>query len=150
MAEAWVIDHVRTPRGKGKKETGRCITSIRRTVRADAERLDSARRLDPRDVEDVVGRTVSEIEDQAMYRADVGVAAGWPTERPAFRESLLRIGMQAVNFAAMGVMSGQQESGRRRRVESMSRVAAVRQVRPTATIVICANSCAVPQGVSAD
>jgi len=80
--------------------------------------------LDPRDVEDVVVGTVSEIEDQGGCIARMSVlAAGWPTE--ATGVSLNRFcgsGLQAVNFAAMGVMSGQQDLVVGGGVESMSRV----------------------------
>ncbi len=80
--------------------------------------------LEPRDVEDVVVGTVSEIEDQGGCIARMSVlAAGWPVE--ATGVSLNRFcgsGLQAVNFAAMGVMSGQQDLVVGGGVESMSRV----------------------------
>src|SRR6185369_2784173 len=77
-----------------------------------------------RDVEDVVVGTVSETGEQGGCIARMAVlAAGWPNE--ATGVSLNRYcgsGLQAVNFAAMGVMSGQQDLVVGGGVESMSRV----------------------------
>src|SRR5258708_18368677 len=125
MSEAWVIDHVRTPRGKGKKETGALYNIHPQELFAQTLKALIARDgLDPRDVEDVVVGTVSEIEDQGGCIARMAVlAAGWPTE--ATGVSLNRFcgsGLQAVNFAAMGVMSGQQDLVVGGGGESMSRV----------------------------
>ena len=80
--------------------------------------------MEKRDVEDVVVGTVSEIGEQGGCIARMAVlAAGWPNE--ATGVSLNRFcgsGLQAVNFAAMGVMSGQQDLVVGGGVESMSRV----------------------------
>jgi acetyl-CoA C-acetyltransferase len=155
MSEAWVIDCVRTPRGRGKKESGALYNIhpqelFAQTLNALVERDG----IVPRDVEDVVVGTVSEIEDQGGCIARMAVlAAGWPVE--ATGVSLNRFcgsGLQAVNFAAMGVMSGQQDLVVGGGVESMSRVPLgsdkagldghnrhLRELHPL-----------VPQGVSAD
>ncbi len=155
MSEAWIIDCVRTPRGRGKKETGALYNIhpqelFAQTLNALVERDG----LKPSDVEDVVVGTVSEIEDQGGCIARMSVlAAGWPVE--ATGVSLNRFcgsGLQAVNFAAMGVMSGQQDVVVGGGVESMSRVPLgsdksgldghnrhLRELHPL-----------VPQGVSAD
>jgi len=126
MAEAWVIDHVRTPRGKGKKETGALYNihpqelfaqTLNALIRRDG--------LDPRDVEDVVVGTVSEIEDQGGCIARMSVlAAGWPTE--ATGVSLNRFcgsGLQGGEFRRDGrdVRPAGSESSAAA-VESMSRV----------------------------
>jgi acetyl-CoA C-acetyltransferase len=124
MGEAWIIDAVRTPRGKGKAETG-ALSGIHpqelmaRALNALRERT----RLDPRDVEDVVLGTVSQAGEQGGCIARMSVlAAGWPNE--ATGVSLNRFcgsGQQAVNFAAMGVASGMQDLVVAGGVESMSR-----------------------------
>lgn len=155
MPEAWIIDCVRTPRGRGKKDTG-ALREIHpqelfaRTLNALVERNG----FDPRDVEDVVVGTVTQIGDQGGCLARMSVlVAGWPVE--ATGVSLNRFcgsGQQAVNFAAMGVLSGQQELVVGGGVESMSRVPMgadqsgidghnrhLREIHPL-----------VPQGVSAD
>ncbi len=155
MPEAWIIDCVRTPRGRGKKETGALREIHPQELFAQTLNALVARRgLDPREVEDVVVGTVTEIGDQGGCIARMSVlAAGWPVE--ATGVSLNRFcgsGQQAVNFAAMGVLSGQQDLVIGGGVESMSRVPMgadqsgldghnrhLRELHPL-----------VPQGVSAD
>lgn len=126
MAEAWILDAVRTPRGKGRKETGglagihpqellgQCLNALR-----------DRQGFDPADVEDVVGGCVSDVNDQAGCIARNAVlAAGWDPQT-ASGVTLNRFcgsGQQAVNFAAMGVMAGMQELVIGGGVESMSRV----------------------------
>ena len=155
MAETWIIDCVRTPRGRGKKETG-ALRDIH-PQELFAQSLNALVRrngFDPKEVEDVVVGTVSEVGEQGGCIARMSVlAAGWPVE--ATGVSLNRFcgsGQQAVNFAAMGVMSGQQDLVIGGGVESMSRVPMgadqsgldghnrhLRELHPL-----------VPQGVSAD
>lgn len=155
MSEAWIIDCVRTPRGRGKKDSGALYNIHPQELFAQTlNALIDRNGLDPRDVEDVIVGTVSEIEDQGGCIARMSVlAAGWPAE--ATGVSLNRFcgsGLQAVNFAAMGVLSGQQELVIGGGVESMSRVPLgsdksgldghnrhLRELHPL-----------VPQGVSAD
>ncbi len=155
MSEAWIIDCVRTPRGRGKKDAG-ALSGIHpqelfaQALNALVERTGAEKR----DVEDVVVGTVSETGEQGGCIARMAVlAAGWPNE--ATGVSLNRFcgsGLQAVNFAAMGVMSGQQDLVVGGGVESMSRVPMgadgsgldghnrhLRELHPL-----------VPQGVSAD
>ena len=155
MPETWIIDCVRTPRGRGKKETGALREIHPQELFAQTLNALVARNgFDPRDVEDVVVGTVTEIGEQGGCIARMSVlAAGWPVE--ATGVSLNRFcgsGQQAVNFAALGVMSGQQDLVVGGGVESMSRVPMgadqsgldghnrhLRELHPL-----------VPQGVSAD
>src|SRR6516165_4952599 len=155
MPETWIIDCVRTPRGRGKKESGALREIHPQELFAQTLNALVARNaLEPRDVEDVVVGTVTEIGEQGGCIARMSVlAAGWPVE--ATGVSLNRFcgsGQQAVNFAAMGVMSGQQDLVIGGGVESMSRVPMgadqsgldghnrhLRELHPL-----------VPQGVSAD
>jgi acetyl-CoA C-acetyltransferase len=126
MGEAWIIDAVRTPRGKGKKDTGALSGIHPQELLAQCLNALQARSgFDPRDVEDVVAGCVSDVNDQAGCIARNAVlAAGWdPTT--ASGVTLNRFcgsGQQAVNFAAMGVMAGQQDLVIGGGVESMSRV----------------------------
>ncbi|MBI2963749.1 MAG: acetyl-CoA C-acetyltransferase [Deltaproteobacteria bacterium] len=155
MPETWIIDCVRTPRGRGKKETGALREIHPQELFAQTLNALVARNgFDPREVEDVVVGTVTEVAEQGGCVARMSVlAAGWPVEATAV--SLNRFcgsGQQAVNFAAMGVMSGQQDLVIGGGVESMSRVPMgadqsgldghnrhLREIHPL-----------VPQGVSAD
>ena len=124
MGEAWIIDAVRTPRGKGKKDTG-ALSGIHpqellaQCLNALADRTG----IERRDVEDVVAGCVTAAGEQGACIARMAVlAAGWPHE--ATGVTLNRFcgsGQQAVNFAAMGVMSGQQDLVVGGGVESMSR-----------------------------
>ncbi len=125
MGEAWIIDALRTPRGRGKAETG-ALSGIHpqelfaTALNAAVERT----QLDPRDVEDVVVGCVTQTGEQGGCVARMAVlAAGWPNE--ATGVTLNRFcgsGQQAVNFAAMGVMAGQQDLVVAGGVESMSRL----------------------------
>lgn len=124
MGEAWIIDAVRTPRGKGKKDVGALANThpqelLATTLRALAERNG----FDPHDVDDVVAGCVSQAGDQgACIARNAVLLAQWPQEVTGV--SLNRFcgsGLQGINFALMGVMSEQQDLVVGGGVESMSR-----------------------------
>ena len=126
MGEAWIIDAVRTPRGKGKKDTGALSGVHPQALLAQClQALQSRNGFDPNHVEDLVAGCVSDVNDQAACIARNAVlAAGWDP-KSASGVTLNRFcgsGQQAVNFAAMGVMAGMQELVIGGGVESMSRV----------------------------
>jgi len=124
MAEAWIIDAVRTPRGKGKKDTGALSGIHPQELFAQVLNATQARTgIDRRDVEDVVVGCVSEAGEQGGCIARMAVlAAGWPHEATGVvLNRFCGSGQQAVNFAALGVMGGQQELVIGGGVESMSR-----------------------------
>jgi acetyl-CoA C-acetyltransferase len=123
--KAYVIDAARTPRGRGKAGKG-ALSNIHpqelfaQTLRALQQRT----RLDPARVDDVVVGCVSQVGEQgANISRNAVLAANWPNEVSTV--SLNRFcgsGLQAINFAAMGVASGAQELVVAGGVESMSRV----------------------------
>ncbi|HEV3048786.1 MAG TPA: acetyl-CoA C-acetyltransferase [Longimicrobium sp.] len=125
MADAYIIDAVRTPRGRGKKGKG-SLTEIHpqellaQTLQELARRTD----IDTNHVDDVVVGAVSQVGEQgANIARNAVLAADWPLHVAGV--SLNRFcgsGLQAVNFAAMGVMSGAQDLVVGGGVESMSRV----------------------------
>ncbi len=125
MADAYIIDAVRTPRGRGKKGKG-SLTEIhpQELLAQTLQELARRTQLDPADVDDVVVGIVSQVGEQGSNLARNAVlAADWPLHVGGV--SLNRYcgsGLQAVNFAAMGVMSGAQEVVVGGGVESMSRV----------------------------
>ena len=126
MSEAWILDAVRTPRGKGKPETGGLNSVHPQELLAQClNALRDRTGIDPADVEDVVAGIVSAVSDQGGCLARMAaLTAGWPADA-ASGVTLNRYcgsGQQAVNFAAMGVMSGQQDLVIGGGVESMSRV----------------------------
>ncbi len=125
MHEAWIIDAVRTPRGRGKKDKG-ALSSVHpqelmaQSLNALAERTG----IETADVEDVVLGCVSQAGEQgANIARNSLLSAGWPLEVTGVTlNRFCGSGCQAVNFAAMGVMSGQQQLAIGGGVESMSRV----------------------------
>jgi len=123
MGVAYIIDAVRTPRGKGKKD-GKLASVHPQELLAQA--LNGLKRtgVDLRDVEDVVAGCVQQTGEQgACIGRMATLAAGWPNEVTGV--SLNRFcgsGLQAVNFAAMGVASGMQDLVVGGGVESMSRI----------------------------
>ena len=124
MPEAWIIDAVRTPRGRGKKDVGALSHVHPQELLAQTLQALAARTaFDPKDVEDVVAGCVSQAGEQGGCITRMAVlAAGWPIEVSGV--SLNRFcgsGQQAVNFAMMGVMAGQQDLVVGGGVESMSR-----------------------------
>jgi acetyl-CoA C-acetyltransferase len=126
MGDAWILDAVRTPRGKGKKDTGALSGVHPQALLAQClNALQQRIGFDPAHVEDLVAGCVSDVNDQAACIARNAVlAAGWDP-KTASGVTLNRFcgsGQQAVNFAAMGVMAGQQELVIGGGVESMSRV----------------------------
>jgi acetyl-CoA C-acetyltransferase len=126
MGDAWIIDAVRTPRGRGKPGVG-ALSGIhpQGLLSQCLEALRARNGFDPRDVEDLVAGCVSAFGDQGGCIARMAVLhAGWPGDS-ATGVTLNRYcgsGQQAVNFAAFGVMSGQQDLVIGGGVESMSRV----------------------------
>ena len=124
MGEAWIIDAVRTPRGRGKKDTGSLADTHPQTLLATTLRALAKRNpFDPQDVDDVVAGCVTQAGDQGACIARSAVLmAEWPQEVTGV--SLNRFcgsGLQGVNFGLMGVMSGQQQLVVGGGVESMSR-----------------------------
>ncbi|MFM8562459.1 MAG: acetyl-CoA C-acetyltransferase [Acidimicrobiia bacterium] len=154
MAEAWIIDGVRSPRGKGK-DTGSLHHIHPQELLAQVLKgLQSRVGFDPTDVDDVI---IGNGNDAGDHGACIGrmavLAAGWPVEAPGVTiNRFCGSGQQAVSWAAMAVQAGHQDVVVAGGVESMSRWpapsgppdftvgnAALREMYPL-----------VPQGVSAD
>jgi acetyl-CoA C-acetyltransferase len=124
MADAYIVDAVRTPRGRGKKGKG-SLTEIHPQELLAQTLAELARRtgIDPGDVDDVVVGCVSQAGEQGANVARQAVlAADWPIHVGGVAlNRFCGSGLQAVNFAAMGVMTGMQEVVVGGGVESMSR-----------------------------
>ncbi len=125
MREAWILDTVRTPRGRGRKDKG-ALAEIHPQELLAQTLNELARRtgIDKGDVEDVVVGCVTQAEEQgANIARNSLLAAEWPEEVTGVTlNRFCGSGSQALNFAAAGVMSGQQEVAIGGGVESMSRV----------------------------
>jgi len=125
MGASYIIDAVRTPRGRGKVGKGALTGVHPQELLAQAlNTLQQRRGLDAREVADVIVGCVSQVNEQGSNLARNAVlAAQWPEEVSA--TTLNRFcgsGLQAVNFAAMGVASGAMDLAVGGGVESMSRV----------------------------
>jgi acetyl-CoA C-acetyltransferase len=154
VREAWIIDGVRTPRGKGRATgglhhlhpqdlLGQCLTAL-----VDRNGFDASH------VDDVIMGNGNSVGD---HNADIARLAvldcGWPTAAPGLTiNRFCGSGQQAVSLAAMGIRAGFQELVVAGGVESMSRWPAdqtpllidgdnphLRELYPM-----------VPQGISAD
>ena len=124
MGEAWIIDAVRTPRGRGKQNGALAGIHPQELMAQTLNALKDRTHLDPADVEDVIVGCVTAHGEQAMCVARMSVlAAEWPNESTGVAiNRFCGSGQQAVNFAAMGIKSGEQELVVAGGVESMSRV----------------------------
>ena len=124
MRDVYIVDAVRTPRGRGKAGKGALSGLHPQELLARAlVRLAQRSGLRVEDVEDVVIGCVTQANEQgANIARSAALTAGWPdTATGVTLNRFCGSGAQAVNFAAMGVMSGQQECVVAGGVESMSR-----------------------------
>jgi acetyl-CoA C-acetyltransferase len=122
---AFILDAVRTPRGRGKAGKGGLSAYHPQELLAQSlGELAKRTGIDKKEVEDVVVGCVSEVNEQGANLARNAVlAAGWPEEVTGVTlNRFCGSGVQAVNFAAMGVLSGAQQLVVGGGVESMSRV----------------------------
>jgi acetyl-CoA C-acetyltransferase len=153
MAEAFIYDHVRTPRGRGKPDGSLHEVS---TVGLAAAALKSVRDrndLDTHLVDDVVMGCVDPIgEAGSCVPRIAALAAGYGDHVPGIQiNRFCASGLDAVNFAAAQVMSGQHDMTIGGGVESMSRVGigssgGAWAMDPAAAIP----TYFMPQGISAD
>jgi len=126
MAEAFVYDHVRTPRGKGKKDGS--LHSVK-PVDLVVGLIDAVRdrnpNLDPARVDDLVLGVVSPIGDQGGDIAKTAaIASGLPETTAGVQlNRFCASGLEAVNQAAGRIRSGWEDMIFAGGVESMSRVA---------------------------
>ena len=125
MAEAYIYDAVRTPRGKGKTDGAlheatalHLATTVLRAVR-DRNELDTSL------VDDVVMGIVSPVKEQGSNLARVAVINADYAETVAGVQinRFCASGLEATNMAAAQVMAGQSDFAIGGGVESMSRVA---------------------------
>jgi acetyl-CoA C-acetyltransferase len=155
MRSVYVIDAVRTPRGRGKPGKGALSSVHPQELLATVLRaLPQRTGVPAADIEDVVVGCVSEVNEQgANIARNAVLAAGLPDGVTGVTlNRFCGSGLQAVNFAAMGVGSGAQDLVVAGGVESMSRV-------PMGSdgggidgnnLALRAKVFQVPQGISAD
>ena len=121
--KSYIIGAARTPRGKGKPGKG-ALTGVhpQELLATVLRELPARAGFEVADVDDLVAGAVCQVNEQgANISRNAVLAAGWPREVGGV--SLNRFcgsGLQAVNFAAMGVASGAQQLVVAGGVESMS------------------------------
>ncbi len=124
MANAVIVDAVRTPMGRGK--AGGALSEVHPTdlMAAVLAALVQRNKLDPGSVEDIVIGCVSQVGEQSMNPGRLGwLAAGYPEHVPSTTiQRMCGSSQQAVHFAAQGVMAGAYDIVIAGGVESMSRV----------------------------
>jgi len=125
MNEAFIYDHVRTPRGRGRSDGAlHEITPINLTTQTLAALRDRSE-LDTSLVEDVIMGCVMPIGEQGCNIARVAaLQAGYAESVAGFQlNRFCASGLEAVNLAAARVMSGELDAAVGGGVECMSRVA---------------------------
>ncbi|KVZ18435.1 acetyl-CoA acetyltransferase [Burkholderia cepacia] len=125
MTEAFIYDHVRTPRGKGRAEGAlHEITPLQLGTQV-LQALRERSALDTRWVDDVIMGLVSPIGEQgAVLPRSAALNAGFGEGVPGVQVNrFCASGLEAFNMATAKVMSGQSPAVVAGGVESMSRVA---------------------------
>ncbi len=122
MGDAWIVDVVRTPRGRAAP-TARCTACTHRSLFAQCLRALASRvGFDPVEVDDVIaGNGILSGDHDAVGRLAT-LLAGWPETVPGMTlNRFCGSAQQAITVAAMGVGSGHQDLVVAGGVESMSR-----------------------------
>jgi len=153
MADAFIYDHVRTPRGRGKPDGSLHEVSTLGLATSALTALRLRNHLDAQLVDDVILGCVDPVGEAGgdIARA-AALTAGYGDQVPGVQiNRFCASGLDAVNFAAAQVMAGQHDMAVGGGVESMSRVGigasgGAWPVDPAIAIP----SYFMPQGISAD
>ncbi|QDH74517.1 acetyl-CoA C-acetyltransferase [Brevundimonas sp. M20] len=153
MADAYIYDAVRTPRGKGKKDGSlHEITALSLATQV-LEALRDRNDLDTSRVDDVILGCVSPVGEQGSDIARTAVlSAGWAQTTAGVQiNRFCASGLEAVNMAAAKVKAGEADFAVGGGIEAMSRVpmgsdGGAWPIDPTSAFP----TYFVPQGVSAD
>jgi acetyl-CoA C-acetyltransferase len=150
MREAWIVDGVRTPRGKGK-DSGALHPVHPQELLGGVLSALAERGLEPADVDDVVMGNGEHAGDHANDIARSAVlTAGWPVTVPGLTiNRFCGGGQQAVMAAATGVLAGWQDVVVAGGVESMSRHS-YGQPLDAGNATLRERYSLVPQGIAAD
>jgi len=153
MPDAFIYDTVRTPRGRGKADGSlHEVTALNLAAQALGA-IKDRNKLDPAQIDDVVMGCVDPVGEAGgdIARA-AALVAGLGDSVPGIQiNRFCASGLDAVNFAAAEIMSGQHDMTIGGGVESMSRVGigasgGAWPVDPT----IAVKTYFLPQGISAD
>ena len=124
MTDAFIYDAVRTPRGRGKPDGSLHEVSTLGLAATALKAIKDRNKLDTRLVDDVVMGCVDPVGEAGGDIARVAaLTAGYGDHVPGIQiNRFCASGLDAVNFAAAQVMSGQHDMTIGGGVESMSRV----------------------------
>lgn len=153
MTEAYILDAVRTPRGKGRASGSLHEVASTRLAAGVLAEIRTRNQLDTSRLNDVILGCVEPVQEQA---ADIGksavFAAGYDEAVPGIQiNRFCGSGLEACNFASALVKSGQAELTMGGGVESMSRVPMFTSGGPWITDPqLTIPNRIVPQGISAD
>jgi len=153
MAEAYIYDHVRTPRGKGKSDGSLHEVTALALATAPLKAIKERNNLAAGSVDDVILGVVDPVgEAGGDITRFAALQAGLGNSVPGVQISrFCASGLDAVNFAAAQVMAGQHDLTVGGGAESMSRVGILSSgtawpMDPS----IAVPSYFLPQGISAD
>jgi len=153
MSDAFIYDHVRTPRGRGKVDGALHEVTALNLASQALGAIKSRNNLDTTLVDDVVMGVVDPVGEAAADIArTAALVAGYGDSVAGVQiNRFCASGLDAVNFAAAQIMSGQQKLAVGGGVESMSRVGigsagGAWSVDPSIAVA----HYFLPQGVSAD
>ena len=153
MPEAYIYDHVRTPRGRGKSDGSLHEVTALALATAPLKALKERNNLKPGSIDDVILGVVDPVGEAGGDIARMAaLSAGYGNDVPGIQiNRFCASGLDAVNFAAAQVMAGQHELTIGGGAESMSRVGigasgGAWPVDPS----IAVPAYFMPQGVSAD
>jgi acetyl-CoA C-acetyltransferase len=153
MTDAFIYDHVRTPRGRGKADGSLHEVTALNLAAQTLAAVKDRNKLDPKLLDDVVLGCVDPVGEAGgdIARA-AALVAGFGDGVPGVQiNRFCASGLDAVNFAAAEVMSGQHQMTIGGGVESMSRVGigasgGAWPVDPSIAVA----TYFLPQGISAD
>ncbi len=153
MSEAYIIDAIRTPRGKGKKDGSLHQVKPISLLTGLLNELQARHEFDTAKVDDIVLGCVTPIGDQgADIAKTAAIAAGWDNNVAGVQiNRFCASGLEAVNLAAQKVRSGWEDLVVAGGVESMSRVPMGSDGGPWALDPETNMACDfIPQGIGAD
>src|SRR5256885_6660805 len=124
MADAFIYDHVRTPRGRGKADGALHEVTALNLASQTLAALKDRNVLDPALIDDVVLGCVDPVGEAGgdIARA-AAITAGYGRQVPGVQiNRFCASGLDAVNFSAAQVMSGPHDMAVGGGVEAMSRI----------------------------
>lgn len=152
MPDAYILDAVRTPRGRGKPDGSLAEVSPGELAATPLRSLVARNDLQPDTVNDVALGCVEMVKDQSGLGRWAVMAAGLGESVPATMVNrYCGSGLEAVNLVAAKVMAGQADLVIGGGVESMSRLPMGSSgYAPATDPLLAARFNYVPQGISAD